>query len=104
MIGMSVIILSVLIIAIWIVIEIKRLKHKLFAIFLIVLILFAYVSVTLTLKNQDIDIKTIAGATSATKIYFSWLINIFGNVKSITGDAIKMDWAGEQNISFNSQE
>ena len=91
-IGITVLIISVLIIAIWVIIEIKRLKHKLFAIFLIGLILFGYFSFTVSLRGQDIDIKTVPGIIEASKLYFSWLGSAFGNMKSITTNAIRMDW------------
>jgi len=91
-IGITLIIISALIIAIWILIEFKRLKHKLFAIFLIGLILFLYISLTFTLKGQNLDLKTIPGITQAGKIYFSWLASATGNFKSITSNAINMNW------------
>ena len=91
-IGITVLVISVLVIAIWVIIEVKRLKHKLFAIFLIGLILFAYFSFTFSLRGQDVDIKTVPGIIEASKLYFSWLGSAFGNMKSITTNAVKMDW------------
>lgn len=91
-IGVTLLVISILIASIWIVIEIKRLKHKLFAIFLIAMIILAYVSFTFALRGHDLDIKTISGVTKASKIYLSWLGSIFGNFRSITSYAIKQDW------------
>ena len=91
--GTTLFIIAVLIIAIYVLVEIKRLRHKIFAIFLIGLILFTYVSFSVVLKDKDIDYKTIPGVTSASKLYFSWLFSVFGNLKSITTNAIKMDWS-----------
>lgn len=90
--GITLFIVAVLIIAIWVIIEIKRLRHKVFAIFLIALILFTYISFSVTLKGQDIDFRSASGLLSATKLYFSWLVSIFTNLKSITTQAIHMDW------------
>ena len=95
-IGMTVLIISALIAAIWVIIEIKRLKHKLFAIFLIGLILFGYFSFNVSLRGQDIDVKTVSGIIEVSKIYFSWLGSAFGNIKDITTNAINMDWKGNQ--------
>ena len=92
-IGVAVLVIGVLIAAIWVIIEVKRLKHKLFAVFLIVFILFAYVSFTLSLRGQDIDIKTVPGIIEASKLYYSWLVSLFVNMQSITANAIKMDWS-----------
>jgi len=98
-IGITILIISVLIIAIWVIIEIKRLKHKLFAIFLIGLILFGYFSFTFSLRGQDIDFKTVPGMLEASKLYFSWLGSAFGNMKSITTNAVKMDWSANETIA-----
>ncbi len=92
--GITIFIVAALIIAIWIIIEMKRVRHKIFAIFLIILILFLYISSTFVFKGHDIDFKTVSGMTTAAKLYFSWLGSIFGNIKSITTSAIKMDWKG----------
>ena len=97
-IGVTIFVIAVLIIAIWVIIEVKRLRHKLFAMFLIALILFAYISFTFTLKGQDIDFKTIPGLMKATKIYFSWLGSVFGNLKSITTYAVKMNWNANETV------
>ncbi len=93
---MTFFIIAVLIAAIWVIIEIKRLKHKLFAILLISLILFSYLSFSAVLRNEEIDYTTISGFMSASKIYFSWLGSVFGNMKSITTYAIKQDWDNDK--------
>ena len=92
--GITIFIIVALIIAIWIIVEAKRMRHKIFAIFLIALILFLYISSTFVFKGHDIDFKTVSGMTTATKLYFSWIGSIFGNMKSITTSAVKMDWKG----------
>ena len=95
-------VMSVLIIAIWIIIEVKRLKHKVFAIALIAMIIFGYLSFGLVLKDQDVDLKTVPGTIKATKLYFSWMGSLFGNMKSITSHAVKMDW--NNNVTIDDDE
>ena len=95
-IGVALFVISVLIIAIWVIVEMKRLRHKLFAIFLIALILFTYISFSITLSEKEIDFKTVPGLMDATKLYFVWLGSVFGNVKSITTYAIQMNWKGNE--------
>lgn len=90
--GAAFFIVAALVVAVWVFIEVKRLKHKLFAIFLIVLIIFTYLSFSLSLKGQDIDLKTIPGVIKAGKLYGSWLGTLFTNTKSITAYATKQDW------------
>jgi len=102
-IGITLFIVSVLIIAIWVIIEIKRLKHKLFAIFLISLILLAYLSFVFVFREQQINLNTVSGIMEATKLYFSWLGSIFGNMKTITSHAVKMDWSPDESIDSDSK-
>ena len=92
MISTTLFVVAALIIAIWLVIEVKRLRHKFFAIFLIVLILFTYLSFTMVMKNHEVDLKTIPGIMEAGGLYVSWLGSLFGNFKSITSHAVKLDW------------
>lgn len=97
-IGITLFVVIALILAIWIFIEVRRFRHKALAIFLIVLILFTYLSFTSVIKEKDIDFKTITGLTTATRLYFSWLGSIFGNLKTITTNAIRMNWKDNTTI------
>lgn len=99
MIGVTVFILAAVIILIWVLIEFKRLKHKIFAMFLIGLLIFTYVSFTVLLKGKDIDLKTVPGVMEAGKLYFSWLGSLFTNTKSITSHAVKLDWKSTNSTS-----
>ena len=92
MIGVTIFIIAILVAVIWITIEIKRLKHKLFAIFLIGLILFAYFSAFIVFRGQEIEYTSLSGMTKAGGLYFAFLTGIFSNVATITSHAIKMDW------------
>lgn len=94
--GMSLLIVAGLIVAIWVIIEVKRFKHKIFAVLLIVLVLFTYVSFAVTLKNNPVDLKTYSGIITASKLYLSWLGSLFGNLKALTLYTIKMDWNGNE--------
>jgi len=91
-------VIALLIIAIWILVELKRFRHKIFAVFLIGLILFLYLSSIFVFREQNIDFKSFSGVMTATKIYFSWVGSVFVNLKSITTNAIKMNWKGNETI------
>ena len=93
MIGLTVFIVGALIVGIWVFVEVKRLRHKLFAMFLIGLILFSYISFIAVIKGQDIDMKTVPGFIEAGKLYFVWLGGVFSNIKTITSHTIHMDWS-----------
>jgi hypothetical protein len=94
-IGVTLLIVGILIIAVWAIIEFKRMRHKAFAFFLIALILFTYFSFMHVVNQNKVDLTTSAGFLDASKLYFSWLGSLFGNLKSITANAINMDWSGE---------
>ncbi len=91
-IGTTLFVIAILIIAIWAIFEFKRFRHKLLAIILISLILFTYFSFTAVLKRNDVSINTVQGMMEASKLYFAWLGSVFVNIKSITVNAINMDW------------
>lgn len=93
MLGIAFLITAIAIIAVWLLVELKRLRHKIFAIFLILIILSIYFSVTYVFRDQTINFNTVEGMTSASKIYYSWMVSVFNNIKVITLNAIKMDWS-----------
>jgi hypothetical protein len=100
-IGSTLMIMGILIAGIWVLIEIKRLKHKLFAILLIGLILFSYFSFATIFKESDIDFRTTEGLMEGGKIYFLWLSSIGGNFMSITGSVVNMDWGVNESKEFD---
>ena len=91
-------VLAVVAILIWVFMEIKRFKHKLLAIFLIGLILFAYFSFTTVITNNNMDLKSIPGVISAGKVYFSWFLSVGKNFKTITTNVIHLDWKGNETV------
>jgi H+/Cl- antiporter ClcA len=94
-------VVAVLILAVWMLMEFKKLKHKIWAVLLIVLILGAYFSFNSVTKGKDLDLKTMEGLKEAGGLYLVWLGNAFGNVKTITSNAINMNWT-EINKSNNN--
>lgn len=95
--GTTLIIISLIIIIVWVLLEIKRFRHKVFLISFVVLMVFLYVGVVAVLHNRQVDLKSISGIISFTKIYFSWLSSIVVNLKSISANVIQMNWF--QNIT-----
>ena len=95
-IGVIVFIIVAVIILIWVLVEMKRFRHKFFAWFLIALIILGYISFTFVMTDKDINLNTVSGVLTAGKIYFSWLGSIFGNFKTMTTNAIKMDWSANK--------
>ena len=99
--GVTFFIVAALVISVWVIIEFKRLKHKLLAMFLIALIIFTYVGFSISLKNNDTDLKTIPGVLDAGKIYLAWLSGLFGNFRTITAYAFKQDWQTQDENILN---
>jgi formate/nitrite transporter FocA (FNT family) len=91
-IGIPFLIVAVIALFIWITIELKRIKHKLFAIFLIGLILFAYGSFSYVTYGEEIDFKSFGGWMIAGKMYMSWLGTIGSNLFTISSNAVNMEW------------
>jgi len=91
-IGITFFVVALLIIGIYLSIEVKRMKHKIYSVFLIGLILFTYFGFATSLKGQDVDLTSFDGIIHAGKLYMSWLGSMFMNAKSITAYAFKQNW------------
>ena len=97
-IGITFVVVAVLILAIWIFIEFKRFRHKIWAILLILLIIFGYFSFNSVIKGKDLDLKTMDGIKEAGSLYLLWMGHAFGNLKTITSNAISMNWSANKSI------
>lgn len=74
----------------------RHLKHKFLAVLVVLLILFFYLTIPKVIAGKDINIKTFDGIMMTAKLYFAWLVHSFGNIRTLTGQAIEMDWVGNQ--------
>lgn len=81
-------------------IKISHYRHKIFVFLVIILALFLYVSIAYVASKNNLDFSSVDGASKSVKIYGGWLFNVFGNFKSLTGNAIKLDWTAT-NSSFS---
>lgn len=102
-IGVTFIILAGLILAIWVFIEFKRFRHKIWAIALILVILLGYFSFSAAVKGKDVNLKSMDGLKNAGGLYLAWLGHAFGNMKVITTNAISMNWADNESEKNNSE-
>ena len=71
----------------------RNMKHKSYAIFVMLFIIFLYVSGSLVIKKGGINVYSFNGLIQGIKLYFSWLGSLFGNLKTMSGEAVKMEWA-----------
>ena len=101
MVSPTLVLIIVLVIAIWLIIEFKRFKHKILAVFLILFILFTYFSFALVIKGKDIDLKTFDGMKQAGQLYVLWVGNAFKNMKVVTSNVIDMNWKVNESLDSN---
>ena len=87
-----------LIALIWIVIEFKRFEHKIYAYFLIALVLFVTISFSAVTSQYEIDYSSPSGVLTAGKVYFFWIISLSENLKTITSHATNLDWKVNNSI------
>lgn len=66
-------------------------RHKQ-SIFLWVVLAFFIATFILSVIGKNFDLMSFSGIKMATMNYFSWLLNAFENVRTITTNAIRMDW------------
>ena len=97
--GLTLIIVCIVVIGIYILVELKKFKHQMGAFFLMALILFGYISFVMVTNDHELDLKSFSGLVGATKIYFSWMGSVFGNIRTMTSHAIALDWAGDNSTS-----
>jgi hypothetical protein len=96
-------IIAVLIVVAVVLIKMNHFRHKMTIIAVLVFALFLYSTVTIVHKANEFDLTTTEGVFDALKVYLGWLGNGFGNLKTLTGNAIKMDWSST-NGTFLSEE
>lgn len=91
--------LGVLILILWIVVKARHMKHRATFIILLALLVFFYTSGYKVIKDGGVNLNSLGGILQAGKLYFSWLYNSFGNIKTIAGNAVKLNWDVNNTIS-----
>jgi|SRR3989344_517850 len=87
-------IVAIFLLLIWFFLGFRRARHKFFSHTLIILLIFVAFTFALSIRGYDVSFKTVSGVIDAGKVYFGWLGAAFGNFKSVTGYATKLDWKG----------
>jgi len=85
-------------------IRMNHFRHKIFIVGLLLFALFLYGSLVVVSSLNDFDLKTSEGIMDAGKLYFGWLGNGFKNLKTITGNAIGMDWTSTNGSFFDNSD
>ena len=81
-------------------IKMNHLRHRVFIVLLILLALFLYTSMAFISNQNNLSFNSSEGIFTAMKVYTGWLANGFENMKTIVGNAVKMDWiSSDRNVS-----
>ena len=72
--------------------KLTHLKHKMGVSLIVLLFLFIVLTFIKVAMVNSVDFKSATGFFTAFKFYFSWLGSVFGNLKVITGNIIRMEW------------
>ncbi len=86
-------VIGVLVIAAVIALKMNHLRHKLWIIALIFFALFLYTTASIVYNENELQLNTVEGVFGAVKVYIAWLANGFGNLKTLTGNAVEMNWS-----------
>ncbi len=62
---------------------------------LVFLIMFLLLGALFIISNNNLALVKKENTQKFSQIYLNWTNNIYSNFKSITGDAIKLDWFPE---------
>ncbi len=79
-------------------------KSQIKLILCVLLILFLGGTILIVYTKNKLELTSYEGIMDAGKIYFGWLGNGFQNLKTITANAIKMDWTSTNGTFFNKTE
>lgn len=88
----------VLVIVIFMLIKADHVRNKTLWIFIIGAAIVLIIGFIISISGRNIDFNSVNGIKLAGQLYMGWLSNTFNNVKTLTGQAIKMDWRGNENI------
>jgi len=86
------IIIVVIVLVGYLILKFGNLKHRFFMIILLLFALFLYLTMAYVNRQNSLDFTSADGIMRSLKIYTGWLGHGFGNLKTLTGQAIKMDW------------
>lgn len=87
---MNLILIGFMAIFVWITFSFKKMKHKIFALLLVSLLLLGYLSFTYSVNPEKVDLSSFK---NAGRIYVNYLGFVFNNVFTITGYVVNMDWS-----------
>ncbi|MDD5192242.1 MAG: hypothetical protein PHH54_05890 [Candidatus Nanoarchaeia archaeon] len=85
-------IIGILVVLVFLVLNLGHMKHRVWVFLIVLLVLFLYISISVVYHKYDLSFDSTEGAVDSAKIYLGWLGNGFSNMKTLVGNAVKMDW------------
>ena len=95
-------VIGVLVIIAVLALKVNHLRHRIWILALVFLALFLYTSAAIVYSENELRFNSMEGIFNSMKIYIGWLGNGFQNLKSLSGNAVDMDWANS-NETFVDQ-
>jgi hypothetical protein len=89
-------IIVIVVLAGFLFIKMNLLRHRVFIVVVVLLALFVFGTFYYVYSKNNLDLKSFDGFKTSTKVYTGWLVHSFGNVKALTGNAVKMDWSSTE--------
>ena len=86
-------IVIILVILAFVFLRMNHQRHRMTLILLLIFLVFVYFTASHVFKQYDINWKSVSGIEKGAKVYFAWLGGAFGNLRTLTSNAIKMDWS-----------
>lgn len=79
----------------------KEIRHKAGLLFFAGILIFLFLSFMQVYTSSDVDLTSFDGLTKVSKLYFSWLGNLFNNGAKVVGYAINQNWGvNSTNVSL----
>ena len=82
-------------------IKLSGARHKIGLMIFVLLILFLFGTASIIITKNKIDFSNTDDLFEAVKLYLGLLGNGFQNLRSLTGNAIGMDWNSTNGTFFN---
>tara|TARA_Y100000034_G_C6550883_1_gene237998 strand:+ start:39 stop:365 length:327 start_codon:yes stop_codon:yes gene_type:complete len=95
------IVIVILVICGIVAIKMNHFRHRIFILLLVLFAVFLYGTFAAINSMNELELNTSEGIWDAAKLYVGWLGNGFKNLKTITGNAIDMDWGSTNGTLFN---
>ncbi len=88
------IVVGIVILLFYILFSVLRIRHSFIAVTIIVILLFFAAGFIVVFQGKSVDFTSTKGLSNAAGLYFNWLGGVFDNMKTVTTNAVKLNWKG----------